>query len=69
MPPSQCHRIAPIFNFKAFLVVFPIQLIKTPYKRSYAKIEKGDDDEELRRGGGGEGLTKILHLVNLLKVI
>ena len=65
MPPSQCHRIAPIFNFKAFLVVYPIQSLKTPPKRSYAKIEK-DDDEELRRGGG---LTKILHLVNLLKVI
>jgi hypothetical protein len=69
MPTSQCHRIAPIFNFKAFLVVYPIQSLKTPPKRSYAKIEKDDDDEELRRGGGGEGLTKILHLVNLLKVI
>ena len=66
---SPCHRIAPIFDFKLFLVVYPIQSIKTPPKRSYAKIEKDDDDEELRRGGGGEGLTKILHLVNLLKVI
>lgn len=40
---SPCHRIAPIFDFKLFLVVYPIQSIKTPPKRSYAKIEKDDD--------------------------
>ena len=40
---SPCHRIAPIFDFKLFLVFYPIQSIKTPPKRSYAKIEKDDD--------------------------
>ena len=40
---SPCHRIAPIFDFKLFLVVYPIQSIKTPPKRSYEN-RKDDDD-------------------------